>query len=215
MLRYSPLLVAFFLVTGAGLLHGLWSDRWQASDAPEIAAERLRAVPMTFGDWQGTDIDLDGMQAQRAEIRGSVQRRYVNRTSKQEVMVVLLCGRPGPIAAHSPEVCYPGSGFHLEATRKKFQLAPTADSTPMAFWQANFVKDSFPVKEQLRVYWSWNPGTSWQIAEEPRMAFARYPMLCKLYVIHRSLAGDGTTDPCPDLLKQLMPAVNAALSPAS
>ncbi|MBL8798794.1 MAG: exosortase-associated EpsI family protein [Planctomycetia bacterium] len=215
MFRQAPYLVAFAIVTGAGLLHGLWSDRWQASDAPEVAAERLRSLPLTIGDWEGTEMELDGMQAQRAEIRGSVQRRYAHRASKQEILVVLLCGRPGPIAAHSPEVCYPGSGFQQEAARKKHQVTPAPDAVPMPFWQATFVKEAFPVKEQLRVYWGWNPGDGWKIADEPRMAFARYPMLCKLYLIHRSLAGDGATDPCPEFMNQLLPAVNAALQPTS
>jgi hypothetical protein len=215
MLRYTPFVVAFFIVTGAGLLHGLWSDRWQASDAPEAAAERLRALPLVIGDWEGSASELDAVHAQRAEIRGSVQRLYVHRATKQEIMVVLLCGRPGPIAAHSPEVCYPGSGFKQEAARKQHQVVPSADAVPMPLWQATFVKESFPVREQLRVYWGWNPGTTWQIAEEPRLAFARFPMLCKIYVIHRSLAGDGAADPCPEFLKQLLPAVNTALVPST
>ena len=93
------------------------------------------------------------------------------------------------------------------------QLVAAAGSTePVAFWKATFVKDTFPVREELRVYWAWNAGTGWQAVKEPRLTFARFPILHKLYAIYRVPAGTtAVTDPCPDFLRQLLPETNGKL----
>jgi hypothetical protein len=87
------------------------------------------------------------------------------------------------------------------------------DTEPATFWKGTFVRESLGAREELRIYWSWNPGTSWQAVNQPRLAFARYPVLHKLYVIYRVPPGKQTAqqDPSPAFIQRLLPALNAAL----
>ncbi len=59
MTRLLSWITALTLLVAAGVLHGLWSERWRPADALEAAAVRLEQVPLEIGDWQGKAIDTD------------------------------------------------------------------------------------------------------------------------------------------------------------
>src|SRR4051794_15054151 len=111
MMRLLPVLTAMLLVAAYGIAEGVWTNRWSSADATERAAARLADVPRTVGAWEGTDAPLDPRQVVQAELVGYTMRRYVHRETGASVSVLLVCGRPGPISAHTPEMCYPGAGF--------------------------------------------------------------------------------------------------------
>jgi uncharacterized protein DUF3485 len=211
--RWWPLLLAFTIIVASGIAHGLCSERWTPSPKVQQAVERLPSVPKNVGDWEGQDIDNDVAEKHRGDIQGALQRRYVRRGSSDEVTVALVCGRSGPISVHTPDVCYQGAGFRMAGEPTKHIVPTTGSGEPAAFWKASFVKETVPVRDELRIYWAWNAGSGWQIAKEPRLAFARFPVLHKLYAIYRVPPGTTATDPCPEFLRQLLPEVNAQLFP--
>src|SRR5262249_3178889 len=100
-------------LVGAGIVHGFWTDRWSASADVEQAAERLSAVPVRFGDWEGQDVEVKPGQV-GAGVAGCLQRRFVNKVTGQSVVIALVNGRPGPVATHTPEVCYGASGYVVD-----------------------------------------------------------------------------------------------------
>ena len=53
------------------------------------------------------------------------------------VGVLLLCGRPGPVSVHTPDLCFPGAGFQEagEPTR-----CPIPGSPGDRFWVRHFRK---------------------------------------------------------------------------
>src|SRR5947209_8322930 len=89
----------------AGLVHGLWTDRWAQAVETKDAAERLPMLPLDLGDWKGADLEVKSGQAGPG-VAGCLQRRYFNAHRGVTVVVALVCGRPGPVATHTPEVCY-------------------------------------------------------------------------------------------------------------
>src|SRR5207248_10835164 len=97
------------VVLAAGLVHGLWSDRWGDNRDLEAAAARLRQVPRRVGEWQGHDKAIEADRVARAEAVGYLHRTYAG-PGGQAVSVVLLCGRFGPLSVHTPDVCYGGGG---------------------------------------------------------------------------------------------------------
>src|SRR5437763_955556 len=97
-------------LVGAGIVHGFWTDRWTASADVEEAAARLSDVPVRFGDWDGADVEVKPGQV-GAGVAGCLQRRFVNHKTGQSVVIALVNGRPGPVATHTPEVCYGASGY--------------------------------------------------------------------------------------------------------
>src|SRR5437870_3624228 len=109
--RYWPLLVAFCVLVVAGLAYGWQTDRWGTSADVQVAAARLETLPMRVGDWEAVIVELPAEQVKAARAAGLTARRYVHRYTRAEIMIMLVCGRPGPVAVHSPDICYQGAGF--------------------------------------------------------------------------------------------------------
>jgi hypothetical protein len=86
---------------------------------------------------------------------------------------------------------------------------------PDQFWMARFHKGESTVPTYLRVFWSWNASGPWQASSGPRLEFARYPALYKLYVVRRMETPDAPLekDPAAELLAQLLPELQRALFP--
>src|SRR4051794_3958486 len=111
MTRWIFAATASVALVGAGLVHGFWTDRWSASTEVNQAAARISDVPVRFGDvWEGDNIEVKPGQI-GAGVAGCLQRRYVNKATGQSVVIALVNGRPGPVATHTPEVCYGASGY--------------------------------------------------------------------------------------------------------
>ncbi len=213
MWRSLPVLASLTLIAGAGALHGRWTNRWEP--APELgrAADRLALIPLSVGDWRGKDYELDREQAEAARLAGYCYRRYENRRSRRAVSVLLVCGRPGPVAAHTPDVCYPGAGYRLKAAPAPFTL-DYGGGAAAGFKTARFRRDAEVGAEELRIFWSWSAGSGWSAPDNPRWSFARHPALYKLYAIReKSVKEDrrAEDDPCVGLLTLLLPELDRAL----
>src|SRR5262245_13740506 len=124
MSRLVAVIVVFVAVVGSGAAAGLWTGRWGSTQALREAAARLDRVPLTLGDaWDGHPGELSDREIRIAELEGYLQRRYVHRRTGNIVSVLLVCGRPGPISVHVPEVCYAGAGFEATGPRREYDAA--------------------------------------------------------------------------------------------
>jgi Protein of unknown function (DUF3485) len=181
-MRYLLLTLAFAAVLIPGLVHGLWTGRWGDSEQLERSAARLSAVPSAFGDWKGEDLPIDERQNARSELTRTLTRVYRNRTTGQEIVIFLGCGRPGPVSLHTPDVCYVGAGCRMTGPEQRQTFAQKSAKVESEFKTAMFVKPT-PVGEQsIQVYWSWTADGAWHTPDAPRLSFGREPALYKLYV---------------------------------
>src|SRR5262249_16950596 len=163
--------------------HGFWTGRWGTPTAdPSAAAARLDSVPRTIGSWDSVDMEVDSAQLDAAQVTGYLSRRYVDRATGTEVSVLIVCGRPGPIPAHPPDICYRGAGYELLSAPAKYVVGAPSASSAAEFWKARFVKSDSALSSQLEVLWSWSASGVWK-ADNPRLKFAGFPALYKLYVI--------------------------------
>jgi hypothetical protein len=81
-----------------------------------------------------------------------------------------------------------------------------ASQTPAQFKAAHFVKTKAAGQTQRRVIWAWNAGGTWAVPDNPRLAYAGYPVLYKLH-LDRELASANELleeDPALDLLRGLL-----------
>ncbi len=104
---------ALVLIIGSGLVHGAWTNRWRTSPALALLAGRLESVPTVIGDWTASSQPVSSKQMAIAGAVGHLTRVYTNRKNGTSVSVMLLCGLPGNISTHTPDVCYPGAGYAL------------------------------------------------------------------------------------------------------
>jgi hypothetical protein len=212
--RALPTVIVFAAVLVAGVVPGLWTGRWEPTTDLEAAAARMAQVPLVVGDWEGQDLPINSREVAAAQATGILRRQYVHRQTRAVVTLALVCGRPGPVSVHTPDVCYRGSGF--EEQGREFRTEPLGASGDK-FIVRRFVKSTVAVPEHLRVFYGWSAGGAWEAPENPRLTFARQPVLYKLYAI-RQLAQPNESaadDPALEFLVALLPALRPALFPAA
>jgi hypothetical protein len=177
--------IALALVAGTGVCHGLWTARWQAARDFSPLVAQLEHVPLTIGEWDGQSERLDPQEITQAGVAGGWLRHYQNRANGERVTVMLIVGRPGPVSVHTPDVCYPASGYEPDGSAVR-RAVTGRDGRHAEFWAADFQKDVTPVPARLRVHWAWGARGRWSAPFTPRLAFANQDVLYKLYVV-RSL----------------------------
>jgi hypothetical protein len=225
MSRFLPIVTSIVLLLAYGLGAGYWTDRWAFSTELAQAPERLGVIPHRVGEWQGTDDALSPRSIRQAELHGSLWRHYRNRRTGETLHMLLVCGRPGPIAVHTPEVCLGGTGFEMKGKKSRQEVKAPQRSRVDVFWVAQFHKPDAAVPESIEMYWAWNGDSAWQVAENPRLAFASKRVLYKLYVSRavvrpaaslpatEGAAGTGQA-PIDEFLKVFLPEVKLSLFPA-
>lgn len=202
-------LSAFGIVIGltlfSGVVHGYLDGRWSVSSDLKLTGERLGDLPSQCGDWILQDeSELDRGASDMLRCYGSTVRTYLHRKSGESVKVAVLFGPRGPIAVHTPEVCYDSVGTTLVKPR----VAETVQ-TPSGrhhLWSVQFARspDPDPVVE---VWYAWSDGGDFRAAKYPR-----FWMTENLYKIQ--LAGPVGVEgnrPCEDFLKDFLPSVEAAV----
>jgi Protein of unknown function (DUF3485) len=200
--RYYAFLAAIAMLLASGVLyHSLASD----SEQLDIAAAKVARVPKIVGAWHGQDETTDDRAFAQTGAKGYWTRHYVNQQTKDSVLVILMCGRPGKMAVHTPEVCYSGAGYELQD-----RSAACAINTNAQFWTAKFTKKT----SHLRLYWAWNARGTWEASQGPRWQFRGEPFLYKLYVSrdiseHASVAPEA--DATAEFLHEFVPALKQTL----
>lgn len=213
--RVALVVAGLAALVAAGVFEGLRSNRWGVPDDLAAAAARLDRVPRGFGNWTSTEVPVDQKILDRAEAVGSVSRVYRNAKTGTVVSVMMLCGQAGPIASHTPDICYAGLGYQMQGGQVRKTVPPPAG--PATYWTARFAKDA--TDPGLEVNWAWGAAGTWIAADAPRFELAGHGVLYKLYV-SRGLAGAGPPrageaepDPVRDFLTEFLPVVRAALDP--
>ena len=196
-------------LAAAAYIEGTLSGRWGASAELKAASAKLDDVPKTFGDWTGQDLPLADKVLRVAEATGYVQRSYRNGKTGAEVTILLLCGPPGPIGAHTPEYCYAGNGFAMAGEPQKKTVA-WGDSAA-SYWSARFERKA-PPSDPLRVCWMWGTNGDWEASANPRLGLKS--ALYKLYVVRTETVTPlgKRADPIQEFLREFLPEVKNALS---
>ena len=209
-MKYLLYPLAAGLILANAWLHGAWTGRWN-DDATILAAqaERVEALPLTLGDWEGEALEVDPRTVRKAGLVGHISRRYRNRLSGGEITMMLVCGRPGPISVHTPEICYRGAGYEMADAAVPFPVTGTAH----AFWLGVFQKPKPSVAPPLKIYWAWNADGSWQAPGNPRLCYAHCPALFKLYVVNKLTPSDNpsATDAAQEFLQRVIPVLEPLL----
>jgi hypothetical protein len=214
MSRTLPVLAALAAVLGTGLVHGLWTERWQRAPELEEAVARMDGLPGDLGPWQARPAAVDPEALAMAGAAGCWSRTYRHARGGPQVTVILLCGPAGRMAVHRPEHCYRGAGYEMVSAATRHSVGPGPGAPAAEFWSARFRREEGVRTVQLRIFWSWCAGGAWEAPDSPRWAYARLPFLYKLYVVRET---DPDREPFPEdpsiaLLRLLIPELTRALS---
>ncbi len=111
---FRTAVIAAVLLAVNGLLHGVWSHRWEADawtdSRTRIGADRIEAIPLSVGEWEGQRIETDALTLPEEQVGRGVTVRYVNRRDQSVVVVFLTCGPTDGLVGHTPRACYRADG---------------------------------------------------------------------------------------------------------
>jgi hypothetical protein len=192
---------ALSLIIAAGLVHGSWTSRWRPASALVAVAERLKTLPLSMDAWIAIERELPTRQLRMTGAVGYLSRRYHHSTTGLNVSVWLLSGLPGDISTHTPETCYPGAGYTLEASH--IHICKYGASAVPAEFRTAVARKGGVDPSIVRIYWGWRSSRGWSAPEDPRWAFGTESVLSKLYVVRE--ASDETMDPKGDPCGEFLP----------
>jgi hypothetical protein len=218
-----PLVVFGVLVLAAGALHGSFTGRWHTSAELENAVARLDAVPLELGNWRcGERQVLDEAELRHGGIKGHFYGRYKNKLG-EVVSLLIVCGRPGPISVHTPDICYGGAGFKAVTDPIQKDLSPDRGGS-LSVWAIQFRAPATMASKDIEVSWVWTGGDGWKAPKSPRWTFAAYPALYKLYAVRempatttdkKNDARDKNKDASASFLQTFLPELEKILATKS
>lgn len=185
-MRTSHWIGAIILLTAGGVVHGMWTHRWSDKTAGESGVDLLAKVQQPVGEWApGEFVPVSEKEIPKGT--AVVCRQFTNEKNNKRVVVSLTSGVPGVVAAHTPDVCFLGSGYKLKTPPSK-QTLPLAGLGNVSFYMADFEKTSATGTDVVRCRWAWTADGTWHAPDYPRLFFAKsqvnLPVLYKLYIVH-------------------------------
>jgi hypothetical protein len=194
-----------------GAVHGFWTGRWSTGREREARAAALRAVPAEFDGWRSQELQLDARTERVAGIDGYLMRRYER--GNAVVTALVVCGPPGPVAVHTPEVCYEGTGYVTAPPKETLTLPAEGGHSADTFWVADYAKEVSPLPRFLRVIYGMSSDGTWKATSTPRVDFAGVPVLCKIYVVRETTSGDEPVkgDPGAEFLAAFVPVLKRSV----
>ncbi len=204
--------VAFGLTILSGVLQGRMRNRWGVSPDTIRAAGKLADIPSQFGDWKLVSKGkLGETEKTMLECAGFFVGEYRNRVSGEAVNVTVLLGPPGTIAAHTPEVCFPSTGYTALGEREGLAIRGKDEQDDQIWgltYHVNNVHGGI-----LRACYAWSTGQRWAASERPRFEYAGKPYLYKIQAVSRLASGADLRahDPCMEFLRGFLPVVRRCM----
>ena len=162
-----PLAAAALIAVASGIAHGWLDGRWVSKPNVDAIAAKLQELPTELGEWTLVENQKlpDAAQSQ-LHCYGYALQVYQNSKTGRQVNVAVLFGPRGPIAVHTPEICYSGQGVTPAETRSREVIEVGGEQHSLWHVTLNSRRDAKP---ELEAHYAWSDGTNWQAAEYPRV----------------------------------------------
>lgn len=191
---------------------------WQSRGVDEALRQGLKSpfelkeLPMTLGDWKGTDEPLDPAIARATGCSDSVFRTYSNEKTGARVSLILLYGPAEEVSIHSPDNCYPAAGYGLVGGVERRNVEAGKSRYP--FESMVYIKGEGGRTERQEVYCTWRYSGQWNPARAVMKKLERLPGMYKVHVTRQVVPGElrEVGNPCESLLAELMPWVDRRLA---
>lgn len=224
--KYSPyigvaLLVVITLATG--LLQGKMTNRFGLPEDMNEAAhklENLRKVlespKFSFGErgqWRMVKSSkMANLVVETLECREYLNASFVNsEVPSLQINGFIILGPPGPVAVHTPEICYSSKDYDITDERERVRIFPKGPQED-EFWGLTLRSKQVDA-DILRVYYAWTSEGPWTAPDIPRITYGGGSKLYKMQLAVK-LPPDAKLeqgDACQEFLKAFLPVVNGQL----
>lgn len=200
-------LVSIALLTiVASLAQGYLDGRLQDTTSLQSRSSRLDDLPKKFGDWERmSEEDLEPSVQRLLQCYGHANHVYRNVRTGTEVSMALLFGPRGPIAVHTPDICYVSRGTVAVGKREVSQIEGDSKDT---FWRIQF-RNGKEVEPSLESWYAWSDGGPWIASEHPR--FWMTESLYKIQIAGPPGSSNGPSE-CKDFMQAITPVLRDCLS---
>jgi hypothetical protein len=171
--------ICFVLLAAGALVHGATTHRWSAFAPAAGRADQVHAFVLQLGDYQTEEVPND-MPLKEKSVATS--RRYFSPSRNQTVITSVISGPPGAVSTHTPDVCYPSSGYRTvrEPKRETIDLPGGGQAS---YYVAEFEKKTATRTERQRVRWAWSADGTWDAPDRARFVYLRAPVLYTYYIV--------------------------------
>lgn len=201
---------------GTGYLHGRMTNRWGLRHEARLAAEQLRVeLPEEAGSWRLRKAEpFPKAVVQVLQCPAYISRVYEHRQTGDVVSVAVIVGPPGPIAVHSPEICYSARDYTIDGPRRAAAVTDAAGQAH-TLWELS-LKANDLAGVPLKVFYGWSTGGRWEATPQPRFRFGGLSHLYKLQLsVTQHPASEAIQfDAAEDFLSQFLAQLAPRLVPA-
>jgi len=201
---FAAAIIITVLTIVSGTIHGRMTLRW--GQRPDVigAGKRLKALPDSVGAWKAVaDIPLADPVVKMLQCAGHVNRTYKNSETGDRVAVAVLLGPSGPMAVHTPEVCYSARDYRTSQGRVRWGF-DCANGDQAEFWDVRLKANDLSGM-LLRVLYGWTRDGNWHASQSPRFEFAGSPFLYKLQLAGPPPTDGDDRDVCEEFLAEFLP----------
>ena len=175
------LIMTALLVAGGAIVHGATTHRWSMLAPPASRAQTIHDSEPNFGASSQEDVPSELPIKERSRV---TCRRYNFPGELGTVLVSITSGPPGAVSTHTPDVCYPGSGYKTVRSPKKETIELPGGGSASYFVAVYEKKTSTSVDRQ-RIRWAWSVDGEWDVPSIPRLHWPYFQAneLYKVYIV--------------------------------
>ncbi len=210
---------ASLLLVGSGVVRAVQAGRYEQDKSYRVECPfPLNTIPRTVGDWQvlqGSETVLDPMTTRITGSTDHVIRTYVDEMTGVMLSVLILFGPAEPVLPHTPQICYPSSGF--QAVGNPVDRDIKIDDTQSARFRSSvFVKSGGRSVIRNTVYHSFLLRGPWTPAIGNEKFPRKNPGIFKVQIQRRVVDGESLegNEPIEDFLKKLIPMLDKMIANA-
>lgn len=167
------------LVAAGAFVHGATTHRWSLLAPPPSRADTIHAGVLKLGESTQEDVPSELPVKERSRV---TCRRYNFPNEPGTVVVSITSGPAGAVSTHTPDVCYPGSGYKTVLAPKK-ETVELPDGTQASYMVAVFEKKTATTADRQRIRWAWSTAGEWDVPGNARLHYLRADELYKLYIV--------------------------------
>jgi len=155
--------LACVLIGASGLVRAIQDRQFglvKSSVPPSPFA--MGQIPARIDTWVSqpkADVKLDPLTVRITGSSDHIMREYLDELTGAKLSVLVLYGPAEPVAPHTPEVCYPATGWTAEDKVAEFKL-PLGSRTAR-FREAVYVKSGGGRLDRAKVYYSFRLDGEW------------------------------------------------------
>lgn len=172
----------------------------------------LDKFPKLLGTWyqdEKTDPKLDPDIARLAGANSYVLRNYIDKKSHETVLALVLYGPADSVFGHSPEICYPASGYQPVMAPVDHQFSDSTSPFRVRFRSAFFAKNVGATNLYEEVYYTFYYNQHWlpEVGNQWKL-FRYHPGMFKVLLQRRTTDLSTENSPTESLLREIVREVN-------